>query len=51
MGEGVLSPESRDILARIMKKGYINMKYPTLDPFEGGRMERYLKISLALPGK
>ena len=48
---GVLSPESRDILLRIMKRGYTNMKYPTLDPFEGERLERYLKISLALPGK
>ena len=48
---GVLAPESRDILARIMKRGYTNMQYPTLDPFEGGRLERYLRISLALPGK
>ena len=47
----VLSSESGDILGRIMKRGYTNMKYPTLDPFEGDRLERYLKISLALPGK
>ena len=49
--KGVLSPESRDILMRIVRRGYTNMKYPTLDPFEGDRLERYLKISLALPGK
>ena len=48
---GVLSLESRDILVRIMKRRYMNMKYPTLDPFKGDRLERYLKISLAFPGK
>ena len=47
----VLSPESRDILGRIMKRGYTNMKYLTLDLFEGDQLERYLRISLALPGK
>jgi hypothetical protein len=49
--KGVLAPESREILARIMKRGYTNMQYPTLDPFEGARVERYLRISLALPGE
>ena len=49
--KSVLSPESRDILTRIMKGGYTNLKYPTLDPFEGDQLERYLKISLAFPGK
>ena len=48
--KGVLSLESRDILRRIMKRGYKNMKYPTLDPFEGDQLERYLRISLVLPG-
>ena len=47
----VLSSESWDILSRIMKRGYTNMRYHTLDPFEGDRLERYLRISLALPGK
>ena len=49
--KGVLAPESREILARIMKSGYTNMQYPTLDPFEGARLERYLRISIALLGK
>ena len=49
--KGVLAPESREILAKIMKRGYTNMQYPTLDPFEGGRLERYLRISIALPGE
>ena len=49
--KGVLAPESREILARIMKRGYTNMQYPTLDPFKGARLERYLRISLALPGE
>ncbi|KAK4860049.1 hypothetical protein QYF36_016388 [Acer negundo] len=47
--KGVLLPESRDILGRIIKRRYTNMQYPTLDPFEGARLERYLRISFALP--
>ena len=49
--KGTLAPESREILTRILKRGYTNMQYPTLDPFEGARFERYLRISLALPGE
>jgi hypothetical protein len=49
--KGTLAPESREILTRILKRGYTNMQYPTLDPFEGARLERYLRISLALPGE
>ena len=49
--KGVLAPESRDILTRIMKRGYTNMQYPTLDPFEGARLKRYSKTSLALLGE
>ncbi|KAI9192232.1 hypothetical protein LWI28_019823 [Acer negundo] len=48
--KGVLSPESRDILGMILKKGYINVQYPTLDPFKGARLEKSLRISYALPG-
>ena len=49
--KGTLAPESREILKRILKRGYTNLQYPTLDPFEGARLDRYLRISLALPGK
>ncbi|KAI9166205.1 hypothetical protein LWI28_028000 [Acer negundo] len=46
---GVLPLESKDILGRIMKRRYTNMQYHTLDPFEGAKLERYLRISFALP--
>ena len=46
----VLSSKSQDILGRIMKKGYTNMKYATLDAFEGDQLERYMRISIALLG-
>ncbi|KAI9165746.1 hypothetical protein LWI28_019731 [Acer negundo] len=42
-------PESWDILGKILKRGYINSQYPTLDPFEGARLEKSLRISFALP--
>ena len=45
-----LSPESEGILTRIQERGYINMQYPSCDPFEGARLERYLRISVADPG-
>ncbi|KAI9154384.1 hypothetical protein LWI28_025552 [Acer negundo] len=32
-----------------MKKGYTNMQYPLLDPFERARLERYIRVSVALP--
>ncbi|KAK0587799.1 hypothetical protein LWI29_029101 [Acer saccharum] len=47
---GVLSVESRRILKGIQDRNYTNSKYPTCDPFEGTRLERYLRISLAHPG-
>ena len=49
--KGTLAPESREILKRILNRGYTNLQYPTLDPFEGASLDRYLRISLALPGK
>ena len=49
--KGTLAPESREILKGILKRRYTNLQYPTLDPFEGARLDRYLRISLALPGK
>ena len=48
---GELSSESREILTRIQERGYMNMQYPSCDPFEGARLERYLRISVAEPGK
>ena len=49
--KGTLAPESREILTRILKRGYTNLQYPSLDPFEGARLERYLRISPASPGE
>ena len=44
--KGNISMESTGILVR----SYMNMKYPTFDPFEADRVNRYLKISFAHPG-
>ncbi|KAK1565217.1 hypothetical protein Q3G72_021411 [Acer saccharum] len=47
---GELSAESSQILMKVQDKNYANLQYPTCDPFEGARLERYLQISLAQPG-
>ena len=47
----VLSTESRRILKKIQDRNYTNLKYPTCDPFKGTRLERYLRISIARPGR
>ncbi|KAK4840475.1 hypothetical protein QYF36_009682 [Acer negundo] len=46
--KGVFSPKSRDNLGKILKRGYINVQYPTLDPIEGAQLERSLRISFTL---
>ncbi|KAI9196572.1 hypothetical protein LWI28_025093 [Acer negundo] len=40
---------AKDNLGKILKRGYINAQYPTLDPFEGAWLEKSLRISFALP--
>ncbi|KAI9153922.1 hypothetical protein LWI28_018477 [Acer negundo] len=47
--KGVFSPESQDIMGKILKRGYVNVPYSTLDPFEGARLEKSLRISYSLP--
>ncbi|KAI9177498.1 hypothetical protein LWI28_015957 [Acer negundo] len=49
MGKGKIFEESRGILEKILGRHYVNVKYPISDPFDSGRVDRYLKISLAAP--
>ncbi|KAI9186208.1 hypothetical protein LWI28_014883 [Acer negundo] len=47
--KGLLSSESWDILGKILRRGYVNVQYPTLDQLEGGRLEKFFTIFYALP--
>ena len=47
--KGVLLAKSRGILRRIPERNYMNMEFPTQDAYEGARLERYLRISIAHP--
>ncbi|KAI9153251.1 hypothetical protein LWI28_008432 [Acer negundo] len=48
-GKGKISEESQGILEKILGRHYVNVKYPVSDPFDSGRVDRYLKISLPAP--
>ena len=39
-----LSAESDRIIKRILKRGFTNARFPLLDPFEGARLEKYLRV-------
>ena len=45
--KGSPSKEPLGILEGIVARNYVNLEYPDCDPFEGARVNRYLKISLA----
>ena len=47
----VPSLESQAIIQGIMERGYVNRSFPLLNPFDGARLEKYLRISSSLPGK
>ncbi|KAK1586239.1 hypothetical protein Q3G72_000458 [Acer saccharum] len=47
--KGSPSKESMGVLEGIVARNYANLEYPNCDPFEGARVDRYLKISLAYP--
>ncbi|KAK4842005.1 hypothetical protein QYF36_014143 [Acer negundo] len=48
-GKGKISKKSGGILEKILGQFYVNVKYPVSDSFDGSRIDRYLKISLAVP--
>ncbi|KAK4850263.1 hypothetical protein QYF36_005245 [Acer negundo] len=48
-GKGKISEESQGILEKILGRHYVNVTYPVSNPFDSGRVDRYLKISLAAP--
>ena len=45
-----LSAESDRIVRGILERGFINMRVPLLDPFEGARLEKYLRVPSPVPG-
>ena len=42
--KGELSAESDAIIRGILGRSYMNMRFPLLDPFEGARLEKYLRV-------
>ena len=45
-----LSAESEKIIRGILERGFTNMRFPYLDPFEGARLEKYLRVPSSTSG-